>query len=764
MGINRYEHIPQYNPPILPYDLVMKAADMKQQRWDKAVGTAQDNFNDIFSKTKAIATSEDERIILPELRKQFNDELSKMVSDPSMTAEQLSIRANGLIGNIQPSLNKINDSYTMHITALAEKMKNEGDATWSATNQYVGGPDLFNWNSLKNGDLSQLNYKSRMSLEPIIKPLLDNWEKSQFATQQITDANGKTSTITVDGRDYPSLQNVAQTQALNLMTKPVFGQWVGDYTGVRPDEILKGSMGYTQTFGGKKFEELSKMDQAKALIMMQGAKQLTMDSNKLVGPAGNGSNGSVNTDDKYINNPWFQAEDSNNWAPSDIGLALGMENYDPVTNSFRNITAGNQFFNTPATVSTFATPKDAATASIVQDLAQEPSIAGVLNILEKEIPTLDDSNVAKQAAALKGIDLYGDNGYTMKTSRAALKSLPENDPAKVAIRNYEQQKAALNLKATTAFQSLKTSPRFLEAQRVALKAGINLNSPEDINRLLEDYKTIKQNLAKDQVANLGTALIDLGGYDWVPQTGNNVVNIEDRKFIKGFQYIPANFDVINQTLVPHLKKKGWDVAPSGYSLYPDFAPDLGGANIDRVFNKMIAEGKMSKQTKGGQEYFVIPMNLEVPMKDPLVVNRYNTAKAGSDAIAKEQLPAWQREFADMRLQRNTAELANRLVEDPKTMTLFTNGINNFVLNTPSIDDGSRNMIVQALSKLTNDYITHPNIETAKKIVIFQSTISQYAQKRYSKESLNEYLDHISSNPYQPQGATTNNSMGIPRRK
>lgn len=758
MGINRYEHIPQYNPPILPYDLVMKAADMKQQRWDKAVGTAQDNFNDVFSKTKAIATSEDERVVLPELRKQFNDELSKMVSDPSMTAEQLSIRANGLVNSIQPSLNKINDAYTLHTTALTEKMKNEGNAEWSATNQYVGGPDLFNWNSLKNGDLSQLNYKSRTALEPVIRPIIADWEKTQLQTKEVTGDDGKTSVVTIDGRDFPGLQNLGKTQALSLMTKPVFEQWRKDYTGVRPDDVLKDTPGFTQTFGGKKFEELSNMDQAKAMIMFEGAKKLTIDSSKLLGGSGNGNGKS--SEETYTNNPWFQAENSNNWAPSDIGLALGMENYDQPTNSFRNITAGNQFFNTPATISTFASPKEAATASIVQDLAQEPSTSGVLNILEKELPDLQNSDVGKQAAALEGIDLYGDNGYTMKTTRAALKSLPENDPDKVAIRNYEKQKAGLEQKARTAFAELKKSPRFLEAQSVALKAGIDLNSSDDINKLISDYKTIKSKMAKDQVANLGTAMIDLGGYDWTPQTGNNIVNIEDKKFVKGFQDIPANFDLLDQTLVPYLKSKGWNVAESGYA----FAPDVGAPNIDSLFEKMIAEGKMTKVVKGDKEYFRIPMNLEVPMKDPLVVNRYNMAKAGSDAILKDQLPTWQREFADMRLQRNTTELANRLVENPKTMTSFTNGINNFVLNTPSIDDGSRNMIVQALSKLTNDYVTHPNIETAKSIVNFQSTISQYAQKRYSKENLTEYLNHISSNPYQPQGATTSNSMGIRRKR
>lgn len=759
MGINRYEHIPQYNPPILPYDLVMKAADMKQQRWDKAVGTAQDNFNDIFSKTKAIATSEDERIVLPELRKQFNDELSKMVSDPSMTAEQLSIRANGLIGNIQPSLNKINDSYTMHTTALAEKMKNEGDATWSATNQYVGGPDLFNWNSLKNGDLSQLNYKSRTSIEPVVRPYLNAWADTTIGQEQYTDpTTGKVTLLEKKGKDFSGLLNVAKVNALDYMNTNNFHQWKDDYVGVKPDDILKDTPGYTQTFGGKKFEELSNMDQAKAMIMFQGVKQINSDASKLAGPSGNGNGKS--SEETYTNNPWFQAESSNNWAPSDIGLALGMENYDQTTNSFRNITAGNQFFNTPATISTFASPKEAATASIVQDLAQEPSTSGVLNILEKELPDLQNSDVGKQAAALEGIDLYGDNGYTMKTTRAALKSLPENDPDKVAIRNYEKQKAGLEQKARAAFAELKKSPRFLEAQSIALKAGIDLNSSDDINKLISDYKTIKSKMAKDQVANLGTAMIDLGGYDWTPQTGNNIVNIEDKKFVKGFQDIPANFDLLDQTLVPYLKSKGWNVAESGYA----FAPDVGAPNIDSLFEKMIAEGKMTKVVKGDKEYFRIPMNLEVPMKDPLVVNRYNMAKAGSDAILKDQLPTWQREFADMRLQRNTAELANRLVEDPKTMTSFTNGINNFVLNTPSIDDGSRNMIVQALSKLTNDYVTHPNIETAKSIVNFQSTISQYAQKRYSKDNLTEYLNHISSNPYQPQGATTSNSMGIRRKR
>lgn len=770
-GINRYEHVPEYNTPILPYDLIMKAADIKQQRWDKASATAQENFNDVFSKTKAIASSEDERLVLPALREQFNSELSKMVNDPSMTAEQLSISANGLVGRMQPTLDRVNQAYTLHTTSLAEKMKNEANAEWSSTNQYVGEPDLFNWNSTKNSDFSKLNYESRTSIDPVMKPYWDKWEKSTLGTKTVMGPDGKAYDQEITGKDFKGLANLAELRSFDYMNTNNFSQWRNDMKGVVPDDVLKNTAGFTTTFGGKKFEELSKKDQAKAMIMMHGAQQIDYDVSKLAGSTGKG-NSSGTGDMGYTNNPWFLFEETKNAAPSEMGLVLGMENYDPTTNSFRGITAGNEFFNTPATVSTFGTPKEAATASIVQDLAKDPNTAGVLTILEQEIPNLEAANadVAKQAAALKGIDLYGDNGYTMKATRAALKSLPETSDAKKAIAKYEQQKNALDQKMESAFQDLKKSSGFLDAQRAALKAGIDLNSAQGIKSLLEDYKSIKTKMAKDQVSNLGTAIIGLGGYDWVPQTGNNVVNIEDRKFVKGSMDIPANFDLLDETLVPVLQAQGWNVATSGYS----WAPDVGTPNIETLFEDLISTGKMSKVVKGdGREYYRIPMNLEVPMNDPQVVNRYNMAKAGSDAILKAQLPTWQQEFSDLRAQKNTAELANRLVQDPKALTEFTNGINNFVQNYAGIDRESKNSIVSALADLNKSYATHPNLETAKSIIQFQNTISQYVQNKYSKESLMEYLDHLPTitngnastpvNPNQPQRPTSN-PLGIAPKK
>jgi len=769
MGINRYEHIPQYNPPILPYDLVMKAADMKQQRWDKAVGTAQENFNDVFSKAKAISGSVDERVHLPAIREEFNNELSKLVSDPSMTAEQLSVRANGLVNRIQPRLNKYNDAYTLHTTALTEKMKNEGNATWSATNEYVSGPDTYNWDSEKNTDYSQLNYKSRTSLEPVIKPLIDDWEKTQLQTREVVGADGKTSTITVDGRDFAGLQNLGKTQALGLMTLPVFAQWQGDYKGIRPDDILKDTPGFVQTFGGKKFEELSNMDQAKAMIMFRGAKQLTMDSSKLAGPSGNPKGPGADSD--KVVEPFAVFKKSKSVSIKEIvsSVGLDMSQWDDRLHAFTGVSIDPKAtFNSPATIAEYSSPEMGVTASIYESIANTNSSLG------RSLKALGE---LRKTPGYKPEVMFGDivGNVTSGLTPGKFATAVAGDAAK---RSTDLHKGEASILADIKSQlsQFKEDPSFLAVQREALKAGIDISTTEGLTKLVTDYDKAQMDLAKNQTVQLGKNLIGMSSATWQPFVGaDNTYNIGDRKFIKGKIMIPATEE--GYTTIQNALEAAGNTDIGAYdqrldvgAIWPSWAYESN--EINRVVERMKAAGILDIEpivvnTKGDeQKYITIPTSIEVPMNNPATVSRYNRDMAGSDALLGKNLGPWEQNYAANRAQENLDELTTRIVDNPKLATNFVTGINNFILNTNSIDKDIRTSASQAFSTLVNAYTQHPNKETAKDLVTFQQALENYAGGRlYSKDTFKALLDGTTtSNPYQPQGATTSNSMGIRRKR
>lgn len=766
MGINRYEHIPQYNTPILPYDLVMKAADMKQQRWDKAVGTAQEDFNDIFSKTKVISTSEDERVVLPELRKQFNDELNKMVSDPSMTAEQLSIRANGLVSSIQPSLNKVNDAYTLHTTALTEKMKNEGNAEWSSTNQYVGGPDLFNWNSLKNGDLSQLNYKSRTSIEPVVRPYLNSWAETTLGQEEYRDpTTGRVSLIEKKGKDFAGLLNVAKVNSLDYMNTNNFHQWKDDYKGVKPDDILKDTPGYTQTFGGKKFEELSSMDQAKAMIMFQGVKQINSDASKLAGSTGNGSAAAAGLEAKQVTEPWAIFKSSTSIDASEIASSAGFDinkQWDNDLHAFTGVSIDpNTTFNSPATIAEYSTPELSQSASIYDAITS--TVTGLGQTLSKlrQIQSTPGYN-----PEVKFGDIVGNAPSALTPGKFAQNVA--GDAAKRSV-DLKQSESQLLAEAKKQIEEFKADPNFLTVQREALKAGIDISTTEGLTKLVTDYGRAQVDLAANQTVQLGKNLMGLSSATWQPMSGsNNVYNIGDRKFAKGKILIPAT-DAGYETIKNALEKQGADI--SSKDIFPNWTNYVGGNSneVDAVVDRMDKEGILKIEDLPGkngemQKYITIPTSIEVPMNNPATVSRYNRAKAGNDALLTANLQSWEQNYASNRAQENLNELSDRIVNNPKLATNFVTGINNFILNTSTIDKDIRTSASQTLTTLVNSYTQKPNKQTAEDLVSFQQALQDYANGRYSKENFQSLLDGTTSNPKQPQGATTSNSMGIPRKR
>ncbi len=247
MGINRYDKAPEWNPGVLPYELILKAADMTQQRWDKAKTAGDELANELFKTVKVTPRSVDEQVVLPGVMKEYQDLSTRLSNDPDMNPTKYQMEVGNFVNRNKSLLNRMTNLANLYQAGVTTKAGNMQDPKFRADNTYFDHTqtDFTKVDSrTKDPWEDQMGFKATQNYNPYISSnLLNEWVANTVSAN--TNSAGQISSLT--SKELDDLAEKATASATNYVTSENFQDHItsGKLDGMVPDEVFFATDGKT---------------------------------------------------------------------------------------------------------------------------------------------------------------------------------------------------------------------------------------------------------------------------------------------------------------------------------------------------------------------------------------------------------------------------------------------------------------------------------------------------------------------------------------
>lgn len=322
MAINRYVKAPDWEPWTLPYDMILKAADMTQQRWDKATAGADEIGQSLFKDVTPIAGSVDEREVLPQIYEQYKSLRDQLTQDPDMNPTKFTYAISDFVTKNKPVIDRIKDLYTKHTAVQTQKIQNLNDPKFTDEFSYLRGYDPSVIDS-RNKQVDWENYIQEMSARnyiPFITQTYAPFRTPQGQTQGISlDANGVEHKIT--GYGIKDLERDVNSTYNSYMMSGNFNAWsnYGQSPDMVPDQQIRAATGKSY-FGDRPWAELSQEERSKAFLFLAGIPNLNINEDYSGKPSTKKAGATGGPEGGLLSEPYLRVLNSKELSGSDINL------------------------------------------------------------------------------------------------------------------------------------------------------------------------------------------------------------------------------------------------------------------------------------------------------------------------------------------------------------------------------------------------------------------------------------------------------------
>ena len=480
MGINRFDKAPEWQPWTLPYDLILKAADMTQQRWDKGVADSDKIADDLFKGVKTVPGSVDESTNLPAIREQYNQMREQLITDPEINSTKFTSRVQQFAGQHKSTLDRMTNLASLYDANSVAVNANESNAAWRALNEYLPGshidPSRINSLDDKTPQERLINSQPTTNFTPFIT---DNFLKGWTPSNEVTTDPTTGQVISVGGKSIEDLELKAETNTAAYMQSRNFADYVNSQKldDRKPDDVLSG---YGKSFfGGKYFGDLDAEQKAKAMIMMAGATQINQKESMTVArkTSGNGN------EEEGFSDPYIPFLDSKTVSNKDFATIMNTtQNPDgsvPMTipaGTYSHIAASSD------------DPEVLQNTAILSSLSDLYSNFGDVTVLKNAIGTGDNLNYVNSKAA-KDLAKDAVNRATGNPLTLLFSNEVENS-AKAIKEATQKHEDALN-KLGEVTTKMEGSPQYLSVLAMLGYKGLPVGTPEEVSN------SVKQLIKKD---------------------------------------------------------------------------------------------------------------------------------------------------------------------------------------------------------------------------------------------------------------------------
>jgi hypothetical protein len=615
MGINRYDKAPEWNPGVLPYELILKAADMTQQRWDKAKASGDELANELFKSVEVVPRSVDEQVVLPGVMKEYQDLSTRLSNDPDMNPTKYQMEVGNFVNRNKSLLNRMTNLANLYQAGITTKLANMQDPKFREDNIYFDHeqPDLTAVDSRTQDDWeNKIGYKAQSNYNPFItKSYLDQWLANTVAAN--TNAAGQVSSVT--SKEIDDLAEKATASATNYLTTGNYDSWIksGKLDGMRPDEVFFATDGKTY-FDGKTIGEMPPLEKAKAMIMLTGMEQLH--NKNMLTKANSGRGRGTAKNEKGIVEPFDTIIGTTTLLNNDIATLTN----STVTNGGILQTVKPSTISRPGTYS--GDPqmdRDAALIGTIETVLNNNNVTGILN----RIKTSEDA-VTKN---LRDLQLGG----------------PEASIARARQKGDELLLAKNVLELGETLESIKTQPQYLEVAAMLSEQGYDVKTPREMaqaySKLMLKDAQAKANMKPEQRRISDAIALTFGKTEMVvpvSYTGeNNVYDFGTTKAVKGVAVLGTEAEVIDKLEAANSNLMDVDKGGDAWFDMGDYRGIFGEGSwegkksLDNAFPGMFVKVPVTKTVDGQQVTTeMVGLNVYQPINlyDPNVRDRYNSSK------------------------------------------------------------------------------------------------------------------------------------------
>ena len=764
MAINRYDKAPEWQPAVLPYDMILKAADLTQQRWDKATVETDKQVDDLFKNTRAVPTSVDEQANLPGVRSEYMKLRESLVNDTDMNPTKYQYMVNDFVSKNKPLLDKMTSRYNMWQAGQNTRATNLSNPEWASDNFYLDSDQV---------DVSQLDSKSDVLWEPHLTPkatqnpgtyiqssVLDKWTGMTLNPESMVDSEGR---ITMEfGKSIDDLKNKARSGSSAYMRsnnfKSIYRSSMWD--DVVPDDIIRDVTG-EEYYGGLTLGEMEPEQYAEAMIVLTGMEQLNSKKAMTKGTASSASG----KGDVVVQEPPVRAYvDSKKVTPKQFTDFNGVPLNNDGTITVRATDGISKFGNNP--ILSEDEVKEANWFNVTSTSMENLGLSAPLTKMYDLTSKLRD---AKQKNEV--FQLFHNDPSLSGNQRDFLGSLMDlpygmtGDKLNEVYQEYTTEYNKAFEELTTSISKLDTnSSEWLKIQAAALEMGKVVNKPSDvvaINKELLAKQIDKGSMSTEQEKidaikrQLGYKLVNSGAAKFrLDPTTNNVVSVDGARYLKGgieFGWIKDDqgklvtepkkaFIDYMENIMPGMFDSGWTDFNGAYDDFEEFWEDIG-----KDIMTMSPDGTL-----------ILDYYLPEDINSPASAQGYNRANSGTGTTFDQNKDYWDIRYPVILEEMNTNRLAESLAKYPGGLKAVTLTLENILSNnkTPkAIAPSLKGMLNTA--KQNNDY---------NNIARLQILIQQGMANGWPKEMQDAILGNDgtsgSINPTFPQGQQGNPLGGL----
>lgn len=765
MAINRYDKAPEWQPAVLPYDMILKAADLTQQRWDKATVETDKQVDDLFKNARAVPTSVDEQANLPGVRSEYMKLRESLVNDVDMNPTKYQYMVNDFVSKNKPLLDKMTSRYNMWQAGQNTRATNLANPEWAADNFYLDTDQV---------DVSQLDSKSDVLWEPHLTPkatqnpgtyiqasVLDKWTGMTLNPESMVDSQGR---ITMEfGKSIDDLKNKARSGSAAYMRSNNFRSIYrsGKWDNVVPDDIIRDVTG-EEYYGGLTLGEMEPEQYAEAMIVLTGMEQLNSKKSMTKGTA---SSTSSDKDAKPKPEPPVTVYVGGiKVTPKQFSDFHGIPLNNDGTVTIRATDGISKFGNNP--ILSEDEVKEANWFNVTSTSMENLGLSAPLTKMYDLTSKLRDAKQKNEAFRLFNSDpsLSGNE----RNFISSLMDLPYGMTGNKLNEVYQEYTTEYNKaleELTTAVYKLDTnSSEWLKIQAAALEMGKVVNKPSDviaINKELLAKQIDKGSMSTEQEKidaikrQLGYKLVNSGAAKFrLDPTTNNVVSVDGARYLKGgieFGWIKDDngklvtdpkeaFVTYMENIMPGMFDSGWTDFNGTYDSFEEFWEDIG-----KDIMTMSPDGTL-----------MLDYYLPEDINSSASAQGYNKANSGTGSTFDENKDYWDMRYPVILEEMNTNRLAESLAKYPGGLKAVTLTLENILSNkkTPAaIAPTLKGMLNTA--KQNNDY---------NNIARLQILIQQGLANGWPKEMQDAILGNDgtsgSINPNQPQGQQGNPLGGL----
>ena len=655
--INQYFKPAEFTPLTLPYELIMKAGQASQERWDQSQGDLA-KAEAAFANVIPIPGSEDDTVLLPEIKKKWANIQNEITSNPDIDPSQITYKVRKFAAETQPIINKINEAKSHY--DKGQELRTQQEVTNKGMFPNELQPNYSLWNSSKMNNYSALNPISHEGSRPVTDTYFNNMQDSLLDVNY--NADGTISEY--KGINTEAVAKAAMTNASSYITNPNFQR----------ENTLLSNKGYVSPLYNKPYDELSAGERAATIIYRDGLEKVNTDLDMMRNAQRQTklSDGTKTPEYGRVAEPAMDLHLNTNQSATQIGSIIGVKPE-----------ADNSFIVTPAETG---------------NISKFASVADNSNLPEFQKRVLVD-RIDELSGSLKlGESLQRLKDLSDESAKYGMFYADKSKyrPQEVIQKEWKEQYD----KIIQDFTKFNNTTEWADIKKTAmLDHGVDLSDRNAFESFVKDVinnkGTDKEKQKEALMSSLGEALPNMPQMKWTPKTGTNAINVGDNKYLLGYAMFEGNsekeaWNTFYHNLPENIKSNLEDADTLGL-------PDFSGDDVNQVFKDI---AKVSKVVVGDKETYriQIPMNMKVNINDPSIVARYNRDNAGSDAILKENLPFWEETHNDVVNASNYNKFSERLSR-PEVVSFLNKNINYYTDQAPK---NVRSQIVSLKEQIVND--------------------------------------------------------------